>query len=75
MRDSRQSISSRRRIPRSPVLWNGDLKEEDLIGEGEPGIEAKLTELGHGTTVTGELRMKVVRGPEAGKVVVTVVRY
>ena len=58
-----------------PVLWAGELTAEDLIGEGEPGIEAKLTELGHGTTVTGELRMKVVRGPEAGKVVVTIVHY
>ena len=58
-----------------PVLWDGDLTEADLIGEGEPGIEAKLTELGHGTTVTGELRMKVVRGKEAGKVVVTIVHY
>ena len=58
-----------------PVLWDGELKAEDLIGEGEPGITAKLTEIGHGTTVIGELRMKVVRGPEAGKVVVTVVRY
>ena len=58
-----------------PVLWDGDLTEADLLGEGEPGIEAKLTELGHGTTVTGELRMKVVRGKEAGKVVVTIVHY
>jgi len=58
-----------------PVLWNGDLTEQDLIGTGEPGIEAKLTELGHGTTVTGELRMKVVRGPEAGKVVLTIVHF
>ena len=58
-----------------PVLWDGDLTAADLIGEGEPGIEAKLTELGHGTTVTGELRMKVVRGPEAGKVVINVIRY
>ena len=58
-----------------PVLWDGELKAEDLIGEGEPGITAKLTEIGHGTMVIGELRMKVVRGPEAGKVVVTVVRY
>ena len=57
-----------------PVLWDGDLTEEDLIGEGEPGIEAKLTELGEGTKVTGELRMKVVRGPEAGKIVITVNR-
>ena len=58
-----------------PVLWDGELTAADLIGEGEPGIEAKLTELGHGTTVTGELRMKVVRGPETGKVVINVIRY
>jgi hypothetical protein len=58
-----------------PVLWDGELTAADLIGDGEPGIEAKLTELGHGTTVTGELRMKVVRGPEAGKVVINVIRY
>ena len=58
-----------------PVLWAGDLTEKDLVGTGEPGIEAKLTELGHGTTVTGELRMKVVRGPETGKVVISVIRY
>ena len=58
-----------------PVLWDGNLTAEDLIGEGEPGITAKLTELGAGTTVTGELRMKVVRGPESGKVVLNVIRY
>ena len=58
-----------------PVLWAGELTEADLVGEGEPGIEAKLTEMGVGTKITGELRMKVVRGKEAGKVVVTVVHY
>ena len=58
-----------------PVLWDGELTAEDLIGTGEPGIEAKLTELGAGTTVTGELRMKVVRGPEAGQVIINVIRY
>jgi hypothetical protein len=58
-----------------PVLWDGNLTEADLIGTGEPGITAKLTELGHGTQVTGELRMKVVRGKEAGKVVLTIVRF
>ena len=57
-----------------PVLWDGELTKEDLVGEGEPGITAKLTELGAGTTVTGELRMKVVRGPESGKVVLNVIR-
>ena len=58
-----------------PVLWAGELTEADLIGKGEPGIEAKLTEMGTGTKVTGEMRMKVVRGKEAGKVVITIVHY
>jgi hypothetical protein len=58
-----------------PVLWAGELTEKDLIGSGEPGIEAKLTEMGTGTRVTGEMRMKVVRGKEAGKVVITLVHY
>ena len=58
-----------------PVLWAGELTEADLIGTGEPGIEAKLTEMGTGTKVTGEMRMKVVRGKEAGKVVITIVHY
>ena len=57
-----------------PVLWAGELTEADLIGEGEPGIESMLTEMGTGTRVTGEMWMKVVRGKEAGKVVVTVRR-
>ena len=57
-----------------PTLWSGELSEADLIGEGEPGIEAKLTEMGHGTTVEAEMWMKVVRGPEAGKVVLEIRR-
>ena len=57
-----------------PVLWTGELTQADLIGEGEPGIEAKLTEMGTGTQVTAEMWMKVVRGPEAGKVVLEIRR-
>ncbi len=53
-----------------PVLWAGELKDADLIGEGV-SITADLTELGVGTAVTGMLRMKVVRGKDCGKVVVT----
>ena len=57
-----------------PVLWSGELTEADLIGEGEPGIEAKLTEMGTGTQVTAEMWMKVVRGKEAGKVLLQIRR-
>ena len=55
-----------------PVLWAGELTEADLIGEGEPGITAKLTDMGVGTRVTGEMVMKVVRGPEAGRIVINI---
>ena len=55
-----------------PVLWAAELTEADLIGEGEPGITAKLTEMGVGTEVTGEMVLKVVRGKEAGKIVVNI---
>ena len=52
-----------------PVLWQGELTEADLVGEGE-SVTADLTELGTGTTVTGMLRMKVVRGETTGKVMI-----
>ena len=55
-----------------PVLWSGTLTEADLVGEGEPGITAKLTDMGKGTLVNGEMVMKVVRGPDAGKIVVNI---
>ena len=55
-----------------PVLWAAELTEADLIGEGEPGITAKLTEMGVGTEVTGEMVLKVVRGKEAGKIIVNI---
>ena len=53
-----------------PTLWQGEITEADLIGEGE-SISADLTELGTGTKVTGMLRMKVVRGETCGKIIVT----
>jgi enterochelin esterase-like enzyme len=55
-----------------PVLWSGTLTEADLIGEGESGIEAKLTDMGVGTLVNGEMVMRVIRGKEAGKIVVNI---
>ncbi|MCR4824639.1 MAG: family 43 glycosylhydrolase, partial [Bacteroidales bacterium] len=55
-----------------PVLWAGELSAADLVGDGEPGIEARLTEMGTGTQVTAEMWMKVVRGPQTGKVVLQI---
>ena len=55
-----------------PVLWSGELTAADLIGTGEPGIEAKLTDMGVGTQVNAEMWMKVERGPEAGKVILEI---
>lgn len=53
-----------------PVLWQGELTKDDLIGEGV-SVSADLTELGTGTQVTGMLKMKVVRGEKNGTVVIT----
>ena len=54
-----------------PVLWSGELTEAELIGNGEVTVKADLTELGVGKTQTGMLRMKVITGEKAGKIVVT----
>lgn len=54
-----------------PVLWSGELTNDDLIGEGE-SVSADLTELGVGTEVTGMLRMRVVRGEKSGKVIIEI---
>ncbi len=55
-----------------PVLWSGELTKDDLIGSGnEPTVTAKLTELGNGTEVQGEMNLKVIPGKESGKIVVT----
>lgn len=52
-----------------PVLWSGELKESDLIGQGV-SVTADLTELGAGTKVTGMLQMRVERGETSGKIVI-----
>ena len=55
-----------------PVLWAGELTEEQLIGSSaEPTLTATLSELGVGTEVTGKMEMKVIPGPQSGKIIVT----
>jgi hypothetical protein len=55
-----------------PVLWSGELTASELIGSGvEPTVTAKLTELGKGTKVLGEMNLKIFPGKESGKIVVT----
>jgi xylan 1,4-beta-xylosidase len=55
-----------------PVLWRGTLTEADLIGSGEkPTVTAVLSKLGVGTTVTGQMELKVVPGKENGKIIVS----
>lgn len=56
-----------------PVLWAGELTDKELISSEsnpKPTVEAKLTLMGAGDKTTGELTMKVVPGPQAGKIVV-----
>jgi hypothetical protein len=48
------------------------LTAAELIGSGdEPTVTAKLTELGKGTEVLGEMNLKVIPGEESGKIVIT----
>jgi hypothetical protein len=55
-----------------PTLWSGELTEAQLIGGGDkPTLTADLTPLGTGTKVLGKMQMKVVPGPQSGKIVVT----
>jgi len=55
-----------------PVLWSGELTAAELIGSGDqPTVTANLTELGKGTEVLGEMKLKVIPGKESGKIVVT----
>ena len=54
------------------LLAGAKLKDGSLAA-GRVGVDAGATV--DGTTVTGELRMKVVRGPEAGQVIINVIRY
>lgn len=54
-----------------PVLWQGPLTSKELIGSGDkPTVTATLEKLGVGTTVTGQMEMKIIPGKESGKMVV-----
>ena len=54
-----------------PVLWRGQLTSTELIGSGDkPTVTATLEKLGVGTTVTGQMEMKIIPGKESGKMVV-----
>jgi xylan 1,4-beta-xylosidase len=55
-----------------PTLWSGQLTEAQVIGTGsEPTLTADLTPLGTGTKVLGKMQMKVIPGPQSGKIIVT----
>ena len=55
-----------------PVLWSGELTAAELTGSGnEPTVTAKLSELGKGTEVMGQMNLKVVPGEGSGKIIVT----
>ena len=57
-------------------MWAGELTKEQLIGSGDqPTISEKLSDLGVGTKVLGELDMKVIPGKESGKLIVTTNYY
>ena len=55
-----------------PTLWSGQLTEAQVIGAGgEPTVTADLTPLGSGTKVLGKMQMRVIPGPQSGRIVVT----
>ena len=55
-----------------PVLWRGQLTNAELIGSGnQPTVTEKLTELGKGTEVFGDMNLKVFPGEKHGKIVIT----
>jgi len=55
-----------------PVLWSGELTAQQLIGSGaQPTLTETLAKLGTGTTVTGQMEMKIVPGKESGKIIIT----
>jgi len=48
------------------------LTEDQVIGSGDkPTLTADLTPLGTGTKVLGKMQMKVIPGPQSGKIIVT----
>lgn len=55
-----------------PVMWRGDLTAADVIGSSDkPTMTTILSPLGVGTTVTGQIELKIIPGKESGKMVVT----
>ena len=59
-----------------PNMWSGELTKEQLIGSGDkPSLSEKLSDLGVGTKVLGELEFKVIPGKESGKLIVTTKYY
>ena len=55
-----------------PTMWVGALSKDQVIGAGDqPVISEKLSDLGVGTDVRGELDITVIPGRESGKFVVT----
>ena len=55
-----------------PTLWSGQLTEAQVIGAGgEPTVTADLTPLGSGTKVLGKMQMRVIPGPQSGRIIVT----
>ena len=54
-----------------PVLWSGELTDDQLKGSGgPPTITVFLTELGKGINVLGTMELKVIPGEKSGKIVV-----
>jgi xylan 1,4-beta-xylosidase len=54
-----------------PVLWRGDLTEDQLIGSGgQPTVTATLSDLGKGLKVLGKMELKVMPGERSGKIIV-----
>ena len=55
-----------------PNMWVGDLTKDQLIGsDNQVTLSEKISDLGVGTKVLGQLDIKVIPGKESGKFVVT----
>jgi len=55
-----------------PVMWRGDLTAADVIGTGDKAtLTAILSPLGVGTSVTGQIELKIIPGKESGKMVIS----
>ncbi|MBN1409119.1 MAG: family 43 glycosylhydrolase [Calditrichaceae bacterium] len=55
-----------------PNMWVGDLTKDQVIGsDNQATLSEKISDLGVGTQVLGQLDIKVIPGKESGKFVVT----